>query len=83
MTKVRMGKATELLAETTATVTEIAYSLGYASPFAFTRAFAGHHGMPPSAYRKRLAAEEACAADLSQARVPLEKKPITRGIVHD
>lgn len=53
MTKVRMAKATELLAETTASVTEIAYSLGYASPFAFTRAFARHYGMPPSDYRKR------------------------------
>ncbi|MDF2838220.1 MAG: transcriptional regulator, AraC family, partial [Paenibacillus sp.] len=82
MTKVRMGKATELLAETTATVTEIAYSLGYASPFAFTRAFAGHHGMPPSAYRKRLERDEAGAAGLSRAHLTPEQNPTKGGNDH-
>lgn len=51
--KVRMDKAAELLDSTAASVTEIAYSLGYGNPFAFSRAFAKYAGMPPSAYRKR------------------------------
>lgn len=66
MTKVRMAKATEMLAETTATVTEIAYSLGYASPFAFTRAFARHHGKPPSDYRRRLESNEDAAIGVAR-----------------
>lgn len=53
MTKVRMDKAAELLDNTAVSVTEVAYSLGYANPFAFTRAFVKYTGMPPSAYRKR------------------------------
>lgn len=82
MTKVRMAKATELLAETRATVTEIAYSLGYASPFAFTRAFAGHLGMPPSAYRKRLEIHEAAAADIA-SKVTDGRELIRGGLEHD
>ncbi|MDQ6419529.1 AraC family transcriptional regulator [Paenibacillus sp. LHD-117] len=52
--RVRMDKAAKLLGESTASIAEIAYSLGYANPFAFTRAFAAHNGMPPSEYRRRL-----------------------------
>jgi AraC-like DNA-binding protein len=78
MTKVRMAKATELLAETTATVTEIAYSLGYASPFAFTRAFARHYGKPPSDYRKRLENNEPAAIGVARSN-DAPRRGLTKG----
>lgn len=53
LAKARMTKAAEMLKESSASVTEIAYSLGYANPFAFTRAFTRHYGMPPTAYREK------------------------------
>lgn len=51
MTAIRMRRAGELLKETDASITEIAYSLGYGNPFAFTRAFTRHYKQPPTAYR--------------------------------
>jgi AraC-like DNA-binding protein len=54
ITQVRMDKAAELLDSTSASIAEIAYSIGYINPFSFTRAFAKYAGMPPSAYRSRL-----------------------------
>ncbi|MHA6480746.1 AraC family transcriptional regulator [Paenibacillus sp. strain BS8-2] len=53
LTKVRMKRAAKLLDDSAVPIAEVAYSLGYANPFAFTRAFAKYAGMPPSAYRKR------------------------------
>lgn len=52
ITEVRMGKAAGWLLEPGTTVTEIAYSLGYANPYSFTRAFIRYYGMPPTAYRE-------------------------------
>ncbi|MFD0960077.1 helix-turn-helix transcriptional regulator [Paenibacillus chungangensis] len=51
MTAIRMRKAAELLKGTDASITEIAYSLGYGNPFAFTRAFTRHYEQSPTAYR--------------------------------
>ncbi|MCR2803743.1 AraC family transcriptional regulator [Paenibacillus soyae] len=53
MTEVRMKKAAAWLKEQEATVTEIAYSLGYSTPYSFTRAFARYYGMPPTVFRER------------------------------
>lgn len=49
--RVRMDKAKELLSQSTATVTEIAYSVGYTSLYSFTRAFKNHCRMSPTDYR--------------------------------
>lgn len=50
--KVRMARAAEMLLDSTASVSEIAYSIGYANPFVFTRAFTRHFGLPPTSYRE-------------------------------
>ncbi|MDU5950868.1 MAG: AraC family transcriptional regulator, partial [Paenibacillus macerans] len=48
---IRMEKAKRLLAETNASVTEIALSLGYPNLYTFTRAFKGYYKIPPLAMR--------------------------------
>lgn len=50
--KVRMMRATELLAEDGARVTDVALAVGFESPAAFTRAFEGFSGQSPRDYRK-------------------------------
>lgn len=51
--KVKMDKAQQMLRGTSAAVTEIAYSLGYPTLYAFTRAFTHYCSMSPSEYRKQ------------------------------
>lgn len=51
--KLRLGLAMRELAETGRPIAEIAASLGYTSQFAFNRAFAQLHGIPPGEFRKR------------------------------
>jgi len=51
--KVRMSRAKELLLGTSASITEIANSLGYPSLFTFTRAFKKYFTLSPSEYRSR------------------------------
>jgi len=51
ISKVKMNKAKELLLGTSASITEIAYSLGYPNLFSFTRAFKKYYSISPSAYR--------------------------------
>lgn len=51
--KVKMNKAKEMLITTSASITEIAYSLGYPTLFAFTRAFTNYYSIAPSAYRNQ------------------------------
>lgn len=53
ITKVRMSKGKRMLQETSASVTEIAYSLGYPTLFAFTRAFRNSFSLSPSEFRKK------------------------------
>lgn len=45
--RIRMGKARRLLAETDATITEIALSLGYPNLYTFTRAFKSYYKASP------------------------------------
>jgi AraC-like DNA-binding protein len=47
-----MTLATDMLAETTATVAAVARRLGYADAFGFSAAFKRIHGMSPSEHRK-------------------------------
>ncbi|THF83279.1 AraC family transcriptional regulator [Cohnella fermenti] len=49
--KIRMDKASRLLAETEATITEIALSLGYPNLYTFTRAFKTYFKATPMACR--------------------------------
>jgi transcriptional regulator GlxA family with amidase domain len=50
---VRMRRAAELLAQTEASLAEIAARVGYANEFALSRAFHRLVGVPPGAYRRR------------------------------
>jgi AraC-like DNA-binding protein len=47
----RMEVAARALRDSDATVATIAHNVGYASEFAFTRAFTRMRGMPPGRYR--------------------------------
>ncbi|MBB6634656.1 AraC family transcriptional regulator [Cohnella thailandensis] len=51
--KIRMEKAQRLLSETDATVTEIAFSLGYPNLYTFTRAFKSYFDLSPLAVRAK------------------------------
>ena len=51
----RLQKALSLLDATRISVQQVALQTGYRSPAAFTRAFAGKFGMPPTEYRRGLA----------------------------
>lgn len=51
ITRIRMTKASEMLRTTSASVTEIAYSLGYTNLYAFTRAYKNYYGVSPTEYR--------------------------------
>jgi len=51
--KVRMNRAKELLISTDASITEVAYSLGYPNLYTFSRAFTKYLAMSPSEYRSR------------------------------
>lgn len=48
----RMEKAKKLLLETTLTISEVGYSVGYPDQFAFSKAFKGYSRMSPNAFRK-------------------------------
>ena len=48
----RMHLAAERLKHGSETVEEIAHQVGYASEYAFSRAFARHRGQPPGRYRR-------------------------------
>jgi len=54
LTKSRMEEAKRLLADTAASVTEVAYAVGYPSLYAFSRAFKKECLLSPSGYRERL-----------------------------
>jgi transcriptional regulator GlxA family with amidase domain len=48
----RMTRARALLAVTDDSLADVAGAVGYASEFAFNRAFRRHFGVPPGAYRR-------------------------------
>ena len=51
LTRVRMEKASELLAGRTLTVREVAHRVGYRQPAQFAKAFRRHLGVAPSDFR--------------------------------
>jgi len=51
----RLQKALSLLDDSRCSVQQVALRTGYRSPAAFTRAFAGKFGVPPTEYRRSLA----------------------------
>ena len=53
LTAVRMDRAAELLARSSATVREVARRVGYRQPAQFAKAFRRHHGLAPSDFRAR------------------------------
>lgn len=61
----RLERAAQFLAHSTLSVQQVADSLGYANAFHFSRAFAHHHGQPPSQWRK---AQNSAAAKSEKSR---------------
>lgn len=57
VTKVRMDKAMELLAETDETIQDIGRNVGYDQSLTFIRVFKKHTGETPGQYRKKLRGE--------------------------
>jgi AraC-like DNA-binding protein len=53
LARVQCERAENLLNNRDLPISEIAFRLGYADPAAFTRAFVGWHGVPPSRWRHR------------------------------
>ena len=49
--KVKMKKAKDLLRTVNLSITDIAYQLGYTTPFYFTNVFTKHFGISPTTYR--------------------------------
>jgi AraC-like DNA-binding protein len=50
---VRLREARRLLSESSCSMKEIAFRVGFRHPSQFTRAFSGEHGVSPSEYRTR------------------------------
>lgn len=61
--KVKMSKAKELLLGTSASITEIAYSVGYPNLFSFTRAFKKYFSLSPTEYRNKARSSECSSVD--------------------
>ena len=53
LTKLRMERARELLADSDLPIAEVAANCGYENPLYFSRAFSRHFQMPPSQYRRK------------------------------
>ena len=51
--QVRLNKAMEMLNETSMTVSEISYEVGFSSPSYFIKCFRDHYGYPPGEAGKR------------------------------
>lgn len=54
MRNIRMEQAARLLSEQKVNITQVAYSVGYASLPYFSTAFKKHFGIPPTEYIERL-----------------------------
>lgn len=52
ITKLRLGRACKLLADTDEPITDICFEVGYANISNFNRSFRQHRGVTPSAYRR-------------------------------
>jgi len=57
---VRLREARRLLRESSCSMKEIAFRVGFRHPSQFTRAFAGECGVPPSQYRSVLLPAAPC-----------------------
>jgi AraC-like DNA-binding protein len=62
LTRVRLDEAARRLARGEGELAEIAQDVGYASEYAFNRAFRRHHGEPPGQYRERMRASSVDAS---------------------
>jgi len=67
LTSWRMDLAARRLRETDDSLDDIAASVGYASPFAFSRAFHRHRGLPPTSYRRAALATRHAGVRLEQS----------------
>jgi AraC-like DNA-binding protein len=69
VTQLRVERAKRLLAETTRSITDIAFDLGFSTSAYFTAVFHRESGTTPSEYRRRLR-EPAAAAAAAASAVP-------------
>lgn len=58
LTQVRLEEAKRLLVETDRKVADVAYEVGYHSPYYFSRAFKKSVGVPPKAFRQQAASRK-------------------------
>lgn len=68
--KVRLEKAYELLQDEVATISEIAYSVGFGSSTYFSKCFHEEYGFPPGELKKRPASEQNPSAKVTLAVKP-------------
>ncbi|MFI1094070.1 helix-turn-helix domain-containing protein [Streptomyces sp. NPDC020917] len=66
--EVRMRHARELLAGTDKPIEQIAFTVGYGSAAAFSRAFSAYHGSPPQEWRSRPGAAQRPETGAAQHR---------------
>ena len=60
LTKVRIGKAREMLEQGETSVKEVSSRVGYSEPNYFARGFRKKTGMPPSVYQKNAKVTKKC-----------------------
>jgi len=70
----RKHAAHTYLRETTLSIAEVTYLLGYSEPTAFHRAFKRWHGTTPHAFRARIAAAQVMATDASGGTMPTDAR---------
>ena len=75
LTRIRMRRASELLATESMTVREVARRVGYRQPAQFAKAFRREHGLAPSAFRAD--AQQAIPARLPAA-IPALGTPVVQ-----
>ena len=73
--RVRLEKAMEILRESSDSVSEVAYNVGFSSPAYFSHCFHKYYGYPPGEVKNRLATEINEELPTTQANTPLECKP--------
>jgi AraC-like DNA-binding protein len=69
LTRIRLRHACRMLDQSPATISEIAYAVGYEDPLYFSRVFHTHLGRSPLAYRK-LNRPDSPSSPLSSAPIP-------------
>ncbi|WP_018525402.1 AraC family transcriptional regulator [Alkalispirochaeta alkalica] len=73
--RLRMDVATSLLLDTTLSIKEIAWELGYQNPFHFSRSFRRYAHLSPRAYRQQYYRQNPTGYDTRMVRAPEGSRP--------